>query len=188
MTKAQRKIIIVTAIASLILLIFCFFIYAPGKKQMIKLKQELAARQKEIDDIQAIVSQGDSLEQSITRLKERSRILEGKFPPKEEEVLGMISDFARKLNVNLVSISPSPKKIVMDENQKNIVIDNKVCQGLSVIIDFECPYRNLVKYTEALKQDLPALAMVENLEVNKNSSGNSRDLTVRLGLTFYILS
>ncbi len=188
MTKTQKKIILAAAIVTSVFLIFCFFIYVPGKKQISNLRQELMGKQKEIDDIQAIVSQGDSLEQSIARLKEKCTLLEGKFPLKEEDTLGAISDLARKAKINLASVSPSPKKIVVDENQKNLTLDGKACQSLSVIISFDCSYRDLVKYIELLKEDLPSFAIVESLEANKNNSGTGRDLTVRLGLIFYVLS
>ncbi|MBU1112432.1 MAG: hypothetical protein KKH93_00980 [Candidatus Omnitrophica bacterium] len=187
-TKTQKKIIIAASLAILVFVIFLFFVYIPGKKEMSQLKSTLQAKQKEIQDIQMMVDQGQPLEESIRMLKERFDFLEGKFPVKEEEPLRMISDLARKAKVNLVSINPGPKKNLVDKNQKNLTVDNKACQRITVAISLDCSYKDLVKYIELLKQELSALVIVDNLEVNKNNSGSNRDLKVRLGISFYLLS
>lgn len=187
-TQNQKKIIIAALIAVVTFLIFWSMIYLPSKKRVSQLKAELAAKEEEIADIQMMAGQDGSLEQRMTLLKERLLKLEEKFPAQEEEALQKISDFARQLKITLISIKPSQREAVILSGREPLAIDQRVCQSISVVADMRCTYAELVEYMKLLRDELPALAIVENLELSRDNATQPGALRVKLGFKIYLLS
>ncbi len=166
-------------------MIFIFFIYLPSSNRVAQIKKELSTVESQISEIEATISQSKSMDEGISLLRERFRELNNKFPPKEQEAIKAISGLARKLNIEIISIRPQPKKDFFDENNNNVEIDGKTCQSIFVSIEMSCFYKDLVRYIHSLKEDLPAFVSIQNLLVNK--SGTSK-LNVILDINLYLLS
>lgn len=152
-----------------------------------KIKSELFNKEKQIQDIETTIGKDKTLEKGIELLQVSRRRLNNKFPPKEEGGLEMLSDFAKKLNIEFISIEPKPKQAFLDENGSKVELEGKSCQGVLVAIEIKCLYKELVKYIQLLKESLPAFVTIETLRVNKDKSGMPK-LNVILNLNLYILA
>lgn len=195
LSLSQKKIIIHAGIFILALSLAWFFLYSPSRENLSKAKQEFLAVEEEIHEIESLVDGSVPIDQSLSMLKERYQELDSKFPDKEEETLRALSDFAQKLNIDIVSIKPQRKRIVWEKEEEEAVqVDGKVCQCVTVSIDIRCFYQDLVKYVEVLKKELPAFMVVASVRLIKDKSRVkelklTRDkLNVILIVELYLLS
>jgi|SRR3989338_400016 len=186
-TLSQRKIIIVTAAAVAVVVLLSLFVYLPAVRKISLLKGEHSGIQDQIEQIEAIVSQGHSIAEGIEALKNKYRVLDAKFPVKEEEALGLLSEFARKCNITIVAIKSQPKVEFLDTKGQKAGIEGKICQILPVSIEAKSNYNDLGKYIEMLGESLPAYATVEKVKIYKESGGIP-SLRVTIELNLYLLT
>lgn len=185
---SQKKIIIITLIVIGAFISFLIFVYLPSKDSVKNLKAELTEIESAIKYIEEkVIGQGKTIEEGIQSLNARYQELNKRFPSKEEESLVMISEFARKLNIEIVSISPQPKVAFLSAGSP-ISIEGKTCQRFAVSIQMRCLYKDLVRYLEALKKDIPMFTTIEGLTISRDSSTQTLRLNVSLGLSIYLLS
>jgi len=195
LSSSQKKIIIQAGIFILALSLAWFFLYSPSRKNLNEAKQDFSAVEQEIQEIESLVDGSVPIAESLSMLKEKYQELDSKFPDKEEETLRMLSDFAQKMNIDIVSIKPQRKRTVWrKEEEEAVQVDGKICQCVTVSIDVRCFYQDLVKYIEMLKKDLPAFMVVESVRLLKDKtrvkeSKLTRDkLNVILIVGLYLLS
>lgn len=187
LSPSQKKIIIISLVVVLAFLFFLLFIYLPTKNTVLKIKSELFDKERQIQEIETMLGDAKSLDEGIRLLKERHQRINKKFPQKEEEGIKILSDFARKLNIQILSIEPKPKQEFLDENNNKVTIEGMTCQSLLVSIEMSCLYKDLVRYIQVLKESLPAFFTIETLKINKDKSGTLR-LNVKFDINLYILS
>lgn len=164
-----------------------FLVYLPTKNAVSRAKKELTAAETQIRQIEAIVDKAKSMEEGLTLLQGVFAKINNKFPRQEEESLAMLSDYARKLNIEVVSIKPSAKEFLFDEDGQKIGIEGRFCQSLPVSLELRCSYKDLVGYLEALKKEVTAYLSIEKLRINKDSLGPAK-LSVILDINLYLLS
>jgi Tfp pilus assembly protein PilO len=186
-TLSQKKIIVTSLIVILVFLILWLFIYLPNQNSISRIKSEVLNLENQIKGIEEIMGKTRTIEGSIKLLKQRYQELNNKFPPKEEEGLRMLSDFAKRLNIELISIKPQPNVVFIDKNNKKIEIEGKTCHVVSVSMEVRCFYKDLVKYIETLNKALPAFAIIKRLRINRDKPETSR-LNIKLDLNLYLLS
>ncbi len=186
-TPSQRKIIIVTAATVAVVALLSLFVYLPAVREISLLKGEHSGIQNQIEQIEAMVGQGHSMAEGIEALKNKYRALDAKFPAKEEEALGLLSEFAGKCNMTIVTIKSQPKVEFLDEKDQKVEIEGKICQILPVSIEVRSNYNDLGKYIEMLGESLPAYATVEELNMRKESGGTP-SLRVIIELNLYLLA
>ncbi len=186
-TPSQKKIIIVSAAAVILAALLGLFVYWPAVRKISLLKDELSGIQDQIEQIEADVGQGRSIAEGIEALKNRYRALDAKFPVKEEEALGLFSEFARKCNVTIVTIKSQPKVELLDAKDQKIGIEGKICQILPVSIEIKSNYSDLGKYIEMLGESLPAFVTVEKLSIHKESA-EAPGLRIIMELNLYLLA
>lgn len=186
-TPSQRKIIIISVAAATVAALLSLFVYLPAVRKISLLKGELSGIQNQIEQIEAMVSQGYSMAEGIEALKNKYRALDAKFPVKEEEALGLLSEFARKCNITIVAIKSQPKVELLDAKDKKVEIEGKICQILPVSIEVKSSYNDLGKYLEMLGESLPAYITVEKLNIHKESGGIP-NLRVTMELNLYLLA
>lgn len=184
---SQKKIIIMVSVGLVAFLIPWFLVYLPTKNAVGRAKKELAAAETQIRQIEAIVDKAKNMEEGLTLLQGVFAKINNKFPRQEEESLAMLSDYARKLNIEVVSIKPSAKEFLFDEDGQKIGIECKFCQRLAVSLELRCSYKDLVGYLEALKKEVTAYISIEKLRINKDSLGPAK-LSVILDINLYLLS
>ena len=180
-SPSQKKIITVASIVMLVFLIAVFFIYVPEVKKLGQLKGELLNIQNQIQKIQKLAEGG------IELLREKSRQIDSKFPDSEKEGLSLISDFARKSNIEIISTNAKPKTPFAEEDKEKEEIEGKSCQVVSIAMEMKGDYKDLVRYIETLKESLPAYVTVERLSTHSDTQGSSL-LTISLELKLYLLS
>lgn len=186
-TLMQKKIITITSIVVLAFLGFWAGVYLPSKKTVSKIKSQLDSVEAQLQEIQTLIGEGKTINESVQTLMERHQQLNILFPRKEEESLRVLSHLTRDLNIELVSIKPQQKKVCLDENRKEIEIEGKIMRTLSVSIGLRCFYKDLAKYLQALRDNLPVFITIERLNIKKGRSDSAR-LDVTLDVNLYLLS
>ncbi|MBI5873094.1 MAG: hypothetical protein HZB36_03005 [Candidatus Omnitrophica bacterium] len=154
---------------------------------MMQLKAELSSAEGSIQEIESLTKMAKTVDEGIRLLEEKERRLVLKFPSKEEDALKMLSDFAQKSGINLVSIMPQSKEIFLDEGGEKILIDGKTCQRLAVSLEARCSYKALVRYIEMLNENLPSYCVIERLSIHKEGVDGA-SLNVILDMRLYLLS
>lgn len=185
-TQDQKKVIIISAIVVFVFLLFFFIFYLPASKKISNLKIELNSTQSQIQGIEMLLSGSGSRDEAIRLLKEKQGYLINKFPQKEEESLRLIPEYARKMNIEVISLQPGLKTEFLDEADKKVIIEGKVASYLPITIEVSCFYKDLVKYLLELKSKLPAFVSVISLNVKKDrvSIGKVRAI---IELNLYLL-
>lgn len=185
-TQDQKKIIIISAVVVFVFLLFFFIFYLPASKKISNLKIELNSTQSQIQGIEMLLAGSGSRDEAIRLLKEKQGYLINKFPQKEEESLRLIPEYARKMNIEVISLQPGLKTEFLDEADKKVIIEGKVASYLPITIEVSCFYKDLVKYLLELKSKLPAFVSVISLNVKKDrvSIGKVRAI---IELNLYLL-
>ncbi|MFA6358224.1 MAG: hypothetical protein WCY09_06130 [Candidatus Omnitrophota bacterium] len=168
-TRSQKKIIIISCSVLLIFVLFWVFLYFPAAREISSLRSELASTDTQIQGIEMLLSGSGSRDEAIRLLKQEQQYLNEKFPQKEEESLRLIPEFARKNNIEVVSLQPGPKTEFIDESGKPQVIEGKTAYYLPIAMELTCSYKDMVTYLLELKNNLPAFISVINLNVKKDS-------------------
>lgn len=173
-SENQKKIIIISGIGVLVFLLLWIFLYLPASKEINNLKSELGSTEQQIQGIEAFLSGTRNRDEAVRLLKEQQQYLSNRFPQKEEESLKLIPEFARKNNIEVISLDPGTKSEFLDESGKQLIIDGKIAYYLPITMEMSCSYRDLVKYLLELKNNLPAFVSVINLNVKKSDQVSGR--------------
>jgi Tfp pilus assembly protein PilO len=187
LSRSQRTIIIVSAVGVVFLIVGIIIFYFPSKKRIKDLKTELDDMNQQIDRIFAIVGKEKSIGEGIQSLEELYKTISARFPQKEERGIRLLSDYARRLNMEVGSLVPASKVPFLDQEAHPVVIDGETCQAELVSMEMRGSYQDLVEYIRELQEDFPTLVTIESLSISKDSAGPDK-LNIRLGLRFYLLS
>jgi len=187
LTQAQKKILLISGAVLLVFLAFIFAVYVPSKNSARSIKSELEGIDSQIQVVEAFLSSAGSMAGGLERLKEKDQYLIDKFPPKEEAALQMLSEFAKKLNIEVASVTPAPKEDFIYGNSEKVEIEGKACQRVPVALELKGSYKNLVQYIETIRESLPAYVVLEKLKIVKNKEGLPK-LKIVLDMSLYLLS
>lgn len=185
-TRNQKNIIIMSAAALFVFLLFWIFLYFPSSKEIASLKNELISMQQQIQGIEIFLSGSQSRDEAIRALKARQLYLSNKFPLGEEESLRLIPEIARKMNIDVISIRPGLRTEFLDEAGKQVIIDGKTASYLPITMEVTCFYKDMVAYLTKLKSLLPAFISVVNLDVRKEERLNGK-INSTIGFNLYLL-
>jgi len=183
---ANKKIIVKSLIAFLILIIFWFFIYLPNRNYLSKIKLEVPGLENQIKRIEETMRQAKTVEGTAKLLNNRYLELNEKFFQRDEEGLDMLSVFARRANIEVVSVKASPKAAFTDQSGAKIDFQGKALQAEVVTMEMKCFYRDLVRYLEFLNSTFPALLSCEKMKITRENPKSIR-LNVTLELKLYSL-
>ncbi|MFH1360212.1 MAG: hypothetical protein ABIJ41_04145 [Candidatus Omnitrophota bacterium] len=186
-SPSQKKIIYSTGAGLVVFLLAWGFFYVPVKRRLRELKADYDQTLSHIQRIESIFGGSENMNEGLSRIEERRRELDAKFPLKEEEALKMLSDFARDLNMEMISIEPQPKTIFLDKNGSEVSIEGKTVKKVFVSLSMKGGFRECVGYLEMLKESLQAFVTIESLDVQKSGSGSAK-LVINLDLNIYLLS
>ena len=187
LSHPQEKTILAALIIALIFLAVWFFVYLPERNRLHQLKEQLSAVEHQIRQVQGTADTNKAIEERIKTLQARHQFMESKFPAQEYAALRLLSDFARKVNMDILSIRSEPKEIFLDEAQQKIDVEGRVGQKLPVSVELKCRYQDMLTYLEMLEDFLPAYVTVEGLRIRKNED-ESFKLDMTLNLNLYVLS
>ena len=184
---AQKRIVLISTAAILTFFIFWFLLYTPIKGGVGRLKKDLTDIDSQIKQIEKVVDRHRTIDEEMKSLEERYAQISSKFPSKEEEALGMLSDFARKLDLSVLSVRSQPKMPFVDADKQKAEIDGKTCQKFLVTLEIKGSYKDFLAYLETIKELLPAYLTVERLQISKDLSG-SPGLNINVDFNLYLLS
>jgi Tfp pilus assembly protein PilO len=187
LTQAQKKIMLISGGVLLAFLLFIFIVYTPSKNAVRSIKTELEGIDSQIQAVEVFLSSAGSMADGLERLKERDQYLIDKFPSREEAALQMLSGFAKKLNIEVISVAPGPKEDFLYGNSEKVEIEAKTCRRLLVVLEMKGSYKDLVKYIETIKESLPAYVVIERLKILKNKEDLPK-LMITVEMSLYLLS
>ncbi|MFC1703885.1 type 4a pilus biogenesis protein PilO [Candidatus Omnitrophota bacterium] len=187
LTKSQKKVFTVAAVLIVVFMLFVIFMYLPYVQSVKRSKAQLVTLEGLISKIEQLGGKNIPLHVGIEAFQQKLQELDSKFPDKEEESLTNISRFARESNIEIASLKPQPKSVVLDESRQEVQLGGKVFRKVAVMLQLKCSYKNLVQFIEKLEQGLPALVSIERIDITKSSSGDT-PLEVSLDLIVYLLS
>lgn len=186
LTKNQKKIIVFGGAGFLVFLALWLFLYLPSIAKIRNLKKELLLAEAQIQDIEKFLSGARDRGEAIQLLKQREQYLSMRFPQKEEEGLRILSELARKNNIEVISLEPGSKTEFLDESGKQLIIEGKIANYLPMTMEISCFYKDLLKYLSDLKADLPLFASVTDLNVKKDSQLAGR-IRASVSFNLYLL-
>jgi hypothetical protein len=151
-----------------------------------KLKTELRAVEGKIQAIETAVGKDKSLEEGVALLQQQLDDLDKKFPVSEQEALRVISKLAYKYGLDVSSVKPQPKNLLMGTQNKAMAIDGKACQRLPVAIIAGATYKKCGDFFETVQHKIPYLTTVDRLRLTKTSA--QYELNADIVLTVYPLT
>ena len=185
-STTQKKIFIVAFVGSVFFLLFWFLVYLPAKAKISHLKKELSIMDAKIQSIEETLNRSGTFANGVKLLKEKHQRLTSKFPLKEEEGLKLVSDLARKMNVEIISTKIGTKESFSEEEGRGFInMDGKKCQKFVLTIDASSTYEDLVKYLENLNKSLSFF--IQRISISKGTTTNNK-LRITLDLSLYLLS
>ena len=184
-SQAQKKIILDLAVALAALLIFLLLAYLPSRKAVRMMASQLEDAEKQINEIEAILGSSKSMDEGMQLLRQRFQKIDARFSLKQEDSLRLLSEGARRFNVEIISVKPQAKTAFLDEKNNELSIEGKACMRLPVSLEMRSSYKDLVRYLRYLRDSYPALTAIERLRAAKDQSGLSR-LNVSLDIELYL--
>ena len=169
-----------------IFLFFWFILYRPARERVVRLKTEWLNTESKIQEFDAVTRGFGSQKEGLRQLNEKSQLMIRKFSSDEEDSIKLISDYAKKMNIEILSLEPTPKADYLDEGGKQVVVDSKVCVKVSISEEIRGSYQDLVQYIDGVEHSLPALLTVEFVKINKEDAATGK-LRANLGLDIYLL-
>ncbi|UCG35819.1 MAG: hypothetical protein JSW17_03210 [Candidatus Omnitrophota bacterium] len=185
LAKSEKKLIISSAVALSALLILFFAVYLPIKNKVKMFAKEQFQVDSQIKEIQELVD--TTAGKGFARLEERFKALDRKFPQEEKEAIILLSAFAQRLNIDIITMRPQSKKDFIDEKENKVVIDGKTCRMVGVSLEMRALYEDLVEYIRILRQMLPSYVSIDNLKIIKDRT-DSPVLHIRLNFNLHLLS
>jgi hypothetical protein len=152
------------------------------------MKIELLDVEGQIQDIEKTVSATHGLAQGIQTLEIKRKVLENKFPNDVEGALETLSHFAQKLDLKIISLKPSMKKTLLDENNKEVKVENKTCEMIYVNLVMKGSYEDLIKFRELMEEKLSGFIAIDTLSIFTEDPNVSQRLTISLGFNLYLLN
>jgi Tfp pilus assembly protein PilO len=174
----QKKIIYISAVGSIFLFSFLVFVYGPQSKKFSAIKKELSQTENQIKEIMGIVG-GRDLPEAVRELKTDFIKITAKLPPKENMIISGLSENAKRLNLEVRSISPSGGHLLAN------AIPGYDIEELPVSLNLVGDYRALGEYLHILRDNPPILIRVRQLEIKGKGEGRS-DLDVALQICAYL--
>ena len=165
LTQEQKKIIYATGALAALVLLFWFFVYVPQHKKLNQLKARLDSTEKQVAEITNI-AKGKDLAQVIRDLKSDFTKTINRLPDQDEVAIFILSDSAKKLKIDVKSISPSVARTI-----EGAILGYQVME-LPVTINLSGEYRALGEYLRMLRSsDFPIFVQVRQFSVKGNGEG-----------------
>ena len=113
--------------------------------------------------------------------------LQSRLPPDEKESLKMLSEFAQKHKITIVTLKADARTDFPDGKKLEDNFAGKTCFTIPVSIIMTGKYEDLVQYLQEIRTVLPAYAVIEKMEIHKDSTGIDQ-LNATLNLNLYLVS
>ena len=185
-TQGQKRILIITSIIAALFIVFYVFIYLPATDTVKRFKAELLQIENKINTTESIVGKDRPLEKGFSALQKQLKELSIKFPDSEKETLKAVSNAAYASGLNVVSTKPQAMVLVLDKNKNPVKVGNRFCKKMTVSITTRSTYKDLGRFLEALRNDIPNLLTIEHLKITKVQKKG--EIKADINLTMHLLS
>ena len=184
--KIPKELLIAVGVSILLVVLFATLVYVPAHKRTRIMQKEAAATSGEIGRIREAMGAAKSVDEALRFMNEEITVIEKLFPRNEEVILRELSDMAKKMNMEVTSISPQKKRIVAKIDGVAVSVKGSLVKEMPVTMKLITRYKNVGNYTIALRSDFPMLVRVD--AVNMSSGKEDGLLDVDLQLNSYMLS
>jgi len=173
-SKQQIDILIMAAVILIVTSVFYVFVYTPRQKQLGNLKQELERVENTLGDIEKLVGSRKDLGKGILRLREEASSWDLKFikPDETAELLKILSEEARRLNIEVASIQPAELKPLLNKGSI-LKLDDAECNRISIDINLAGTYLALVDYMQKIEHRKAPQMVIKKVDIEKYQ-GSSR--------------
>lgn len=178
LSKAQRKIIYISAVVLISLLIFWIFVYGPQSRKFAKIKLKLTQAENQIAEILRLTA-GKDLVVAVTELRTNLTKVTAELPAEDEDVIYNLSENAKKLKIEVRNMAPSGRRLLANK------IPNYDIEELPISMNLVCEYRVLGEYLNILRNSFPVLIRVRQLDIKGKGEGRT-DLDVTLQVSAYL--
>ncbi|MBU1727388.1 MAG: hypothetical protein KJ880_07145 [Candidatus Omnitrophica bacterium] len=183
----QKKILIFAMAAALGLALFWVLVYLPSGNKIAKLKDEVVSLDRSIKRVDDLSKQLRTKQTSKKMLFDKAGKLRGRLFTKEAASLKLIQDFAKSFNLETISFTPAPKRPLLDDEGKRILVEGKTCEVTSVSVKMKCYYRDFALYVDFLDRKIPSFVMIQKLIIKREHPISLR-LNVDMDFDIYSLS
>ncbi|MBI4335519.1 MAG: type 4a pilus biogenesis protein PilO [Candidatus Omnitrophica bacterium] len=182
----DKKILVIAAVCVIIVLIFWAFVYFPARKKLGVLKSEYGALRKEVAEIESRGGSERDIMKMVVSLRNDLDAATLRLPAKEETTLKMISSEASRLGVEVISLSPRPKRPFQGPDGGIVPIENKRCFEIPISMEVRGSYKAIGEYLSVLRQTPNALIKTEDILLRGDDAAGGR-LRGSVELAIYIL-
>jgi hypothetical protein len=186
MTKSQKRIITVVGIIAAIFAVFTAFVYIPMASQLGKMKKEYARINSDIEQVKSMGG-GKTLEKTISDLNARLDRLKVMFPSKEEGFLKTLSDTAAKFKIEIHTMNPEKKHIMMDMGGSPVIIKDCVVQEMSITVNMMTDFKTFSSFIKYLKDDCPVYLKADMVRMEKTSNDKHPQLNIDMKIHTYLI-
>lgn len=178
LTREQKKIIYLGAITFAFILFFWLGIYAPQARRFASIKKKLVEAEGQIAGIKGL-AEGRDFALAISGLRARLTNASKALPSEDTVVIYGLSEAARKLNIQVKSITPSAKRLLEGR------ITGYDVEELPLSMSMVCEYRTLGEYLNILRNNFPVLIRVRQMDIQNRGEGQA-GLEITLQIYAYL--
>ncbi|MCM8771087.1 MAG: hypothetical protein NC936_04390 [Candidatus Omnitrophica bacterium] len=153
---------------------------------LLKIKPQAQLLEWQVKTAERILDKTKIPQAAAKFLRDRYQKLNNKLMQKEEKSMALLSEFARRLNIEIISVKPQGKTTLLDEYKEKVEFQGKVCQFIPVSLHMRGFYKDLVKYLDLLDESLPAFFTVEKLQLIRMAPKSPR-LDIEMEINIYTL-
>ncbi|MBL7069566.1 MAG: type 4a pilus biogenesis protein PilO [Candidatus Omnitrophica bacterium] len=183
LNKNQKIIFLMAFIVIVGIIVLWIFIYNPARNKMKRLKEELAFIESEIKKIEMISGGTEKLDIAYEKFYKKFAELERLIPVEEKTTLSELSSTANEMNIEVLSTKPGkirPAKLSIEMGKKRIM-------AMPISMNIRCNYVNLGEYLNTLRNELPTLISVDDVNIISPKREGATQLNVALTVTLYML-
>ena len=173
----REKMMIGSAVCAVVFGCFYMFVYEPKEKEASRLQEEIRTIANEIGMIAKEIPDLEKSEKEVSQAQKRLSMAKKNAPGKQQvqQVLQHLARDASKLDMDVISLE------IAGESESSP--EESSYEKLTMVMDIQCPYRNLGLYLGELS-DVAGLVGVDELQIIRNEKIFPK-LQVRLTLTTF---
>lgn len=177
-TPEQRKIIQMSAIGFIFLFSLLILICVPQTRKLARIKRQLNDTENQIAQI-TLLTQGKDLAVIMQEMKAGLIKNTNKLPQTEDIVISTLLDTAKKLKVEVKSITPASHR------ELNDVVNGYIIKELPISMAINCDVKMLGEYLNTLKDSPDILIRVRRINIQGKGEGEPQ-LDVSLAIAAYL--
>jgi len=178
LTKAQKKIIIISLGVLFFLIFIWIFIYLPQSKKVNSIEKELNSAEAKIAEI-INIAEGNDLAEIVKDFRIKLDSLRSQLPGRDEIIIEAITTAARGLNLKVENIFFSDRQA--SERQVSGLKIEEIPISMKIVSE----YRNFGQFLNLLRSNFPILIKFKKLDIS-GREGPPSIVNISLDLAAYL--